>query len=315
MPDIKTISNRNLIPRRKLNSKYILYVSLFMLSFTCVSCLKERGNGDCPVTYRITLGVKDKNYANIGNVPELSVKDEQLPFKAYVSTLMYYLRNMETGMIIKNVPTYAVTNNDKLQELDLTGISAGRYILSVFGNDGGVAVDNNGMLSYALHSAGTEGLDTYLLSDTLDLNPDHPDAYAELQRTKGMLYILLENLPDSVARIECQVTGIYQSIDQNGGYSDEAVVRKMFTENLLPSANILLNLAPTVVGKASVVRLALYARNSNTPFMFIPDFDVNVKRNEVAAFRLDFKSEGGVEIWIAMDGTWTKLHDMDITII
>ncbi len=310
---IKIVAERNVFFGKKPDNRSVLYVFLLTLSFLCVSCLKEKGSGDCPVVYEVTFGVKDKNYTNAGNIPGWPLKDEQLPFNAYVPTLMYYLRNEETRAIVQNVPAYTVANDDKQQVLDLVGIPPGRYILSAFGNDDRAALDRDGILSYDLHPTGMEGADVYLLSDTIELTPDHLTAYAELQRTKGILYLLLENLPDSVDRIECRVSGIYRNVDQNGEYRDETVVQKTFTGSLSPSVNGLLSLAPTMTGKISVVRLALYAKDADLPFMFIPDFNVTVKRNEVTAFRLNFKLDGGVEVWTAADGAWTKLHDMDIT--
>lgn len=301
---------------RKRSCTHAASVSLLLVSsLIWVSCLRERGNDDCPPTYSVTLGVKDKNYANVGSVPGMAAKDEQLPFKSYVSNLAYYLRNMETGTIVQNVPAYTVTNNDKTQALDFTGVPDGRYILSVFGNISSAAVDNGGILSYNLHPANAEDMDTYLLTDTIDFTSQNPSPYLELQRTKGNLYILIQNLPDSVARIEEQVSGVSQNVDQSGGYNGEGIVLKSFTDNLLPSANMLTFLAPTVTGKNSIIRLALYTKDATTPFMFIPDFNMTVKRNEVAAFMLNFKPEGGIEIWVSADGTWTKLHDMDITTI
>lgn len=312
---ITIVSHSGISSGRRSNDKYILYVFLFILPFTCISCLKEKNSSDCPVVYRVALGVKDKNYDNAGEIPGWSLKNERLPFKVYVSTLMYYLRNEETGTIVQNVPVYSVVNDEGQQELNFSGIPTGRYVLSVFGNNGQAASDRDGRFFYDLHPAGTEGTDTYLLSDTIDLIPGNSPPYVELQRTKGIFYLSLENLPDSVDWIEGRITGIYRNVDQNREYDGETVVIKTFPGDFSSSASLLMNLAPTVAGKTSVVRLALYARGADSPFLFIPDFNVTVKRNEVTAFKLDFKPGGGIEVWTGVGGTWTKLHDMDITMI
>lgn len=312
---MEIISDGDLFPKRRPSNKYILYVTLFMLSLIWISCLKEKGRGDCPVVYQVTIGIKDKNYDNAGDIPGWPLKDEQLPFKTYVSTLTYYLRNEATKVVEQNVPAYPVANDDRQQVLNLAEVPSGRYILSTFGNNRDGVEDYDGTLSYNLHPTGTEGVDTYLLSDTIDLIPNRPVGHLDLQRTKGVLYLSLENLPDSVDRIESQITGIYQHVDQNQGYRGETVVKKVFTGDFSPAADLLIALAPTVIGKSSVVRLALYTKDSALPFMFIPDFGVAIKRNQVTAFRLNFNPNGGIEVWIAVGGAWTKLHDMDITMI
>lgn len=295
-------------------SNCLLYIFLLLMSpLFLISCLEEPDHS-CPPEYMVAVGVLDKNYANANGVPGIVPKDEQLPFKAYVGDLAYRLEALATGSVVKDVAAYAVVGNGMFENLYLPEIQAGRYVLTAFGNTSHAADENGGILSYNLHPDGQEDADVYLVCDTLDFSPDTPNPTVDMVRTKGGLYILIENLPDSVVRIDQQVSTVYQHVDRNSHYSGETTVVKSFTSGLHPSAMLLTVLAPTVAGKNSNIRLALYTQGATTPFMFIPDFSLFVKRNEVTAFKLNFKPDGGVEVWIGFAGEWTKLHDMDIVV-
>lgn len=304
--DLNSISK---IDREYRSTTYILLFS-FVLLF-CTSCLKEE---KCPQTYTVTLGVKDKNYSNIHDIPELAVTNEQLPFKSYISNLSYHLIDLETQTSIQVVPQYSITNNDTLQTLDFSEIKPGRYILSVFGNITQPIIRNNALLTYNLHQREEENQDTYLIADTLTLLPESPNHNLEMKRTKGLLYIIMENLPDSITRIDEQIFAISQDIDQNFTYSHETTVKKSSTENLQSTTPLSVLLSPTLPGKQSTIRLSLFSRGASTPFMYIPDFTTIIKRNEVTIFKINFKPEGGLEILMAAEGNWIKIHDIDIMI-
>ena len=54
---------------------------------------------ECPVEqpYSVRVSVKDKNYLNISQFPQLSQVDENLPFRTYAGTLYYALYDASTG--------------------------------------------------------------------------------------------------------------------------------------------------------------------------------------------------------------------------
>lgn len=297
----------------KISGSAHIKTGLFLLMplfFT--ACIKE-GRHNCPAEYGIHLGVKDKNYSNAADVPDLAPKSEQLAFRQYVQTLSYTLKSLATGTNNVNVPLFTISGDQTTEAIPFPDITAGQYQYTAFGNISGNPTLQNGVMTYTLHPDGTEDLDTYFLSDTLAFSGSSDDKYIELLRTKGALLVVIENLPDSVVRIQKQVQSVYRDIDQNFNYSTETNVAKDFTTQIHPTATLLTVLAPSVAGKQSVLRLALYTANSTTPFMFIPDIQMTITRNKLTAFKLNF-TPGGVEVWIVLNGSWTKAYDLDITL-
>ena len=71
---------------------------LFLLTgIVCLmsSCIRQE-LAPCP-PLQINVAVKDKNYFNAQDAAEIvGVKDENLPFKDYVSTLYYIITEAET---------------------------------------------------------------------------------------------------------------------------------------------------------------------------------------------------------------------------
>lgn len=285
---------------------------LLLMPLFFTACMKEDRH-NCPPEYGIHLGVKDKNYSNAADVPDLAIQSEQLAFRQYVQTLSYTLKNLGTGTSGINVPLLTVSGDEKTEAISFPDITAGLYQYTAFGNISEKPALQNGVTTYTLHPNGTEDLDTYLLSDTLSFTGSSADKYIELLRTKGALLVVIENLPDSVVRIQKQVQSVYRDIDQNFNYSTETNVAKDFTTQIHPTATLLTVLAPTVAGKQSVLRIALYTAGSTMPFMFIPDIQMTITRNKLTAFKLIFTQEG-VEVWVMLNDSWTKAYDLDITL-
>lgn len=284
---------------------------LLLLLFLLCSCLREK-DGDCPPEYRVVLGVKDKNYVNAGNIPGLAIRDEQSSFRESVGDLYYQLQDLASGKILYQSGHVVVAGSELTYPIDLSDFPAGHYVLTVFGNISDLPGVKDGGVTYPLHPNSIEGPDTYILSDTFELSPASVEQYVELTRTKGAVLVVIDNLPDSVAMVSMQVQSVYQDIEQVNGYTGETMVTKTFTGVLHPTANLLTVLAPTVTGKESLLRLGLYTAGSTTPFMFIPDVYLKINRNEVTAFKMNFRPEGGVEVWMYQDGSWVKFHDIDI---
>lgn len=297
----------------KYNDMRDIYIRwlLFLLPVFLFSCVKEQGRDKCPPEYSMILGVKDKNYSNINSVPTLHPQDEQLPFREYITNLSYRLQELGTGNVVVSVSNQYVTDNDQLETILFPGLAAGRYILTLFGNISQTPEFSNVQSVYHLHPDEQEDMDTYVLYDTLDFSPASSSEMLELQRAKGYLFIQMEGLPDSVGRIEQQVGLVYRDVDQNLNYTVETSVIKSFTGSIHSSATLSTTLSPTLTDKESSLRLAFYKTGETTPFMFLPDIRMVVRRNQVTAFLIKYKPEGGVEVWMSVEGAWEKQHDMD----
>lgn len=292
---------------RNLSGSILILLFLFL----ALGCMKQ-GQGDCPPEYSVILSIKDKNYSNAASIPGLALRDEQLSFRQYVSNFSYRLVKLSTGITVDSITNYNIQHNNTIHTIDFSSQTPGRYVFSLFGNVGPLPENKNGILTYHLHAAGQEGEDVYFLHDTLDFGSESSQLTLPLTRTKGALFVQIENVPDSVVKIDETVLNIYRDMDENSVYSSPGVVAKSFTGNFSPEASLFTLLAPTMNGQQSILRLGFYSNTSSLPFMFIPDVLMTIKRNEILALKFSFKPEGGVEVWMSANGTWTKLHDMII---
>ena len=287
----------------------LLLTIIFPLTFS--SCLREPDR-DCPPEYHISLNVKDKNYFNISDVSQLLPMDESLPFSAYIGNISYQLRNLENGQVVIDTPASSVTSDQQQYSIDATDIPEGRYVLTALGNTDGTILLREA--SIQLHANNQEHPDTYLAHDTLTLSATTTDHTLNMNRTKGLLVVLIENAPDSLTRVDEQINNVEQFIQPTSVYSGETSINKSFIQTFLPSTSLLTWTAPTVEAKKSTLRLSLFAKNKLTPYSILPDIELSIKRNEISVIKMDFVP-GGVELWIYLYGSWQKLHNMDITTI
>lgn len=290
-----------------------VYTSLFLILLAgfFFSCIKEQGRDKCLPEYRILLEVKDKNYSNIANIAGLEPKDEQLSFRQYIADLSYRLYHLETRTITASGSGLIVTDDNQLESLVLPDLIPGKYVLSIFGNISQHLKLEDEQWIGELHPDGREGQDTYIAYDTISFSESEIENKVVLQRTKGYLFIQLEGIPDSVARIDQQVGNLYREVNQNLGYVAETSVFKSFTTDLHPSAILMTTLSPTIDGKESTLRLSFYTKEATTPFFFLPDIRIVMKRNQITAYKINYLPEGGIEVWMSVEGAWVKQHDMD----
>lgn len=91
---------------------------------------------ECPVEqpYSVRVSVKDKNYLNISQFPQLSQVDENLPFRTYAGTLYYALYDASTGALIRESAVVSTEGEEKEYTLTFPGVPDGDYKLAVWGN-------------------------------------------------------------------------------------------------------------------------------------------------------------------------------------
>lgn len=285
------------------------------LLVTLTSCLKEHDH-NCPPESGVTLTVKDKNYSNASAIPGITVKDEQLPLNQYVSNFSYRLAEFGTEQPVDSLFNYGFSNGEKSHPIDFSDIPSGKYVLTTYGNvsQNFSKPDASPGSVYILHPQGQEGDDLYVSKDTFQLGSSSPYTIY-LTRAKGALLVQIENLPDTVTRIDETIDNIYTEMSDTKLYSNPGSVTKSFTIQPSDSVSLFTAVAPTVSGRQSSLRLAFYSSKTMTPYMYISNISLIAKRNEVTAFKFSFKPEGGVEVWISMNGYWTKLHDLNIDLI
>ena len=117
-------------------------------------CIRDEYEPCPPLTIEVT--VQDKNWSNIGEaVAEglAAAVSEDLPFRDYVQSLTYELRDLSTGEIVSSAAAYPVSH-DGLSEI-LTfpeSLPFGTYEINLWGNldpsskSEGVSVPDNGVV-------------------------------------------------------------------------------------------------------------------------------------------------------------------------
>lgn len=80
---------------------FIHYMGMAVLPIWVGSCIFD-DSPDCPASqYLIRISVKDVNYGNIGNFPQIEPKDGNAPFYHLIGTIYYVLSDLATGTRVK----------------------------------------------------------------------------------------------------------------------------------------------------------------------------------------------------------------------
>ena len=293
-----------------------LYIVLYGLAFIAIhalffsSCLSEPAR-KCPPVYRISLNVTDKNYFNISDISQIQPKDESQPFRAYIGDLTYQLQHLENQETVIELSPSLVESDEQSYTINVSDIPEGKYLLTALGNIDKIPLLRETIIP--LHANNQEQFDTYFGHDTLTLSESTSEYTLAMNRTKGLLVILVENAPDSLSRVDEQISHVGQYIDRLATPSGDISVNKSFTQVSSPSATLSTFTAPTLAGKKSTLRLSLFAKDKVTPYSILPDLEFTTARNEISVVKLNFTPDG-IEIWMYLYGSWQKLHNLDITL-
>lgn len=285
-------------------NKMILYILTIVFLMPLGSCIKEEMEA-CPVQFTVKVFIEDKQYINISEVPQLSKKDENLPFRDFVGTIYYSLRERSTG-ITKIVSSFTPVMEDaKFYTIVLNDIPEGQYELTVWGN---VTED---VLSGMLHRGGMEQTDLYMANASLTFSSTSQSADLMMKRAKGNLLLICNDFPATITQMEEKVSSVYQSLDPQFVYSGSTDVIKTAQIQQLNQ----LFLAPTVAGTNSKINLRFFNPNdpSDVNSLKLPEFDVTMSRNKISVISVDYRDENkSWEIWTYIDGEWTLIHRLNI---
>lgn len=273
------------------------------------SCIKEK---DCPVEPVLYVGIQDKNYDNVADIPLAMAIDEELPFKNYVNTLNieYLYANSSMQNPIKRL--VSLTDDAKLYTLPAEQLMEGRHELTIIGNQPILSITPN-VYPIELHPNNAEYTDIYIGRDTIKF-PIISSKTIMLSRTKGKLIILCSGFPENVARVDIRVTNLYNGLNNNMTYTGNAQITKSF---ILPSpvqdvSQFDVLLAPTVENVGSETFFTLYDENGDVISIF-SNININIKRNQVSVINVLYNPDTEEwEIYITADGVWVRVHNIDI---
>ena len=288
-----------------------IFLLLFLLAF--VSCIKEDSEV-CP-PLQVNIIVKDKNYFNISNVPLETRKSETLPFREYIPTLHYVLRDAETGSVVEEQGLFRVTGSEATYSITFCEwLPTGKYVLTVWGGMPDDTSLTDAALTHIIHANGKEGSDVYLTNDTIVYDYQNNYFTVDMERVTGKLLVQVVDLPTTSRYMDERIDRIYERVNHLFNYLNPISVAKMATWESAEGIVVSSILAPSTGSAQSVLHLGFY----NTLTRSVPDFtpkDVNItlKRNELTTLKYAYSEErNDFFIYILMGDTWEMIYDLNI---
>lgn len=281
----------------------IYYICLVALPVLNISCIFD-DDQDCPVSeYTAEISVKDINYDNISEFPDVEHKNRDMPFHNFASTVSYTLSDM-SGIHVRESALLPASGDNRTYSISFDDIPEGKYVLTVWGNLTGEHPDGT------LHPDGLEYTDIYIGSRTVCFDDTHRTTELELKRAKGLLLLSCSGFPDDVSWIKMNVSGASRTVDADFNYAGSVDVEK--TIPFQPFTTIMLS--PSAKG-SSVLRLTFHTDNPATshPFLKLPDINLPVSRNEISSVAVDYHDEAGMfEIRMFVNDHWEMIHRLYI---
>lgn len=186
----------------------------------------------------------------------------------------------------------------------------GQYLLTVWGN-----VNESMIETLSLHSDNTESTDIYIGAATLNIiNGLAQDTVLGMDRTKGKLLVKMNNLPESIIKIDQNISNIYKYINAQRLYRDMADVKSTFRKSTQVLDKISSYLAPTVNGETSKLTISFYTTENSSPTLTLPSIDLEINRNEITEVTVNYNStQDEIEIWVYIDSEWTLVKRLNIS--
>lgn len=279
------------------------YILSFLLAQLLVSCIRDEVL-PCP-PLQVKIAVKDKNYFNIESAVHWGMdvrKDEDLPFRDYVSTLYYKVERLETKELVIEQKLFTVTSGD--QELGVSfpeDLPFGTYVMTTWGNMRSEVPLGDDTSTSDLHLYHAQGNDIYLSCDTLVYDERQYQYRVELERVKGKLLIKAENLPDEIRFSTKDITNVYAYITSDFNYSLSTLVH---TDTLWTQPNEILTgtlLCPSTEPEESNLSINFYEvfseelrAEKGRRWIAPEDIRITMSRNTLTILRYVYESGGEI---------------------
>lgn len=272
----------------------------------------------CPAL-SVELAVKDYNFFNVKAVPEEQPRPENLPFRDYIPTISWTLRDAKTGVIVEQEelqPVDGVAPRLPISFCDC--VPHGTYIFTAYGNMSHAAdIEPSGRV--LLHPDNTEHNDPYFACDTLLYDPYHDHYQLEMERAKGELIIEVENLDIAAPDITVRCNGVAAEVDP----TDERPLTRFayygdtWFEKRQPKAQMLKVLsAPTLSGDPAVLHVEFSGADAQGHSLVrVPDdITIEEQRNTITVVRYVWQEhkEGQFTVYVLINGSWESVSHMDV---
>ena len=307
------MSIREGICMRKIISHIVL---LMLLTVVFDSCIREDIEDCQPL--RITIAVKDKNYFNIDKVEQEERKSEDLPFKEYVPTIYYTLRNEKDGTIVEESEIITVDHDQKTCQLSFDpDLPHGKYVITVWGGMKDLSTHAEDKKSISFHPENAEGRDLYLVNDTIIYDPYLYDHTIEMERVKGKLIIQAENLPAGMEFYHKSVNNLFGGVNHEFRYHGTSGVNssREWSGNNVVTKTIL---APSAESRKSMLDVTLHdgsyqSRSGNTNVLHPDVVPITMSRNQLTVVRYIWDDQTqDFEIYALINDNWEIIHGLRI---
>ena len=286
-------------------------VSYILLSLLALSGCVRDDIAPCP-PLQVRIEVKDKNYFNVDKVELEERKSEELPFREYVPTLYYMLRDAATGEVVEEQGVFEVTGDEKTVPVTFCDcLPHGKYILTVWGGLDDLKPLGDDHTTIAFHPDHAEGNDIYMTNDTLVYDAWNYDYTVEMERTKGKLIIQAVNLPDQIHWSDKTISGLYETLDGGFHYAGTTSVHTQADWGARAAVVTKTVLTPSPEKDGSVLDVNFYDSEQRLTPTFMPkDVNITMKRNELTVLRYVYEGDGKFTIYILVNDNWEEIHGM-----
>lgn len=300
------------------NTFAYLLLPLLAMGLAFASCIRDEME-DCP-PLEITLAVKDKNYFNADEVARqglFSPLAEDLPFRDYVSSL-YYVVHDAGGNVVAEQPNAPVTGDAGELTLQLPAdLPYGKYRITVWGNMKSDKPLGGDATAAELEHADAAQNDVYLGEAEVDYRYGGERHRLELERAKGRLIIVAENLPDGIDLSEKTVNDVYSVVTSGFEYSSlvNLTSRTVWTApNDIVTHTLTCPSEGIETSKLEVDFYATGTRGTRAAQVLSPDdIHITMGRNEITVVKYVYdESKGDFLIYMLVNDNWEQVHKMEI---
>lgn len=282
--------------------------------FIATSCIRDEVE-DCP-PLKVTVAVKDKNYSNTAEVAEQGLYEpvsEELPFCNYISTLYYKITD-EAGNTVLEQSNMPVEGNGLTYDISLSAdLPYGKYRITLWGNmksDHPLADDAS---TAELEHVDAANNDIYLGDAEMDYRYGMENHTVQMERAKGRLIIVAENLPDHIDRSEKTVAQVYSVVTRDFEYSG---LCNLTSRTEWPQPGDITTHTLTCPSEGmETARLSVEFQDADdeTVSLVPKDVKLTMERNRITVVKYSYEEEKqDFKISVLVDNNWENVYDMVI---